>query len=74
MNFNATMSIPAHIKQDLPRLEHGISRSFNKIKNDVYKIEIFSDALLTGWGVCCNEEKTHGCRAQSDKKHYINYL
>lgn len=35
---------------------------------------IFLDASLTGWGISCNDNRTHGYWSESEKIHHINYL
>ncbi|XP_011702715.1 PREDICTED: uncharacterized protein LOC105458844, partial [Wasmannia auropunctata] len=40
----------------------------------VYKLNIFSDASRTGWGVSCDTGRAHGQWDNSDKLHHINYL
>ena len=40
----------------------------------MFNIEIFTDSSLTGWGACCNKNKTHGFWDDTDKHLHINFL
>lgn len=58
-NFkNVDAQISLH--DDLFWWENTISSSFNNIKNDLFRLGVFTYASLTGWGACCGFEKTHG--------------
>lgn len=51
-----------------------IPLSRNTIKIQKYKYEIYSDASITGWGLYCNGEKTHGFWNAEELNYHINYL
>ena len=59
-DFDKTMSLPIKVKSELDCWIKNISKSRNPINEGHYKIVIFSDASRSGWGVCCQEERTHG--------------
>lgn len=46
----------------------------NPIKTQNYTTEIFSDASRSGWGVCCEGERSYGHWDDKNRKHHINYL
>lgn len=46
----------------------------NPIKTQVYAIEIFSDASLSGWGSYCNNLRASGFWNKQERKNHINYL
>ena len=47
----------------------------NPIEEEIYELEIHSDASLSGWEACCRGEKAHGWWSlQEQAKHHINYL
>ncbi|KAJ8909546.1 hypothetical protein NQ315_012740, partial [Exocentrus adspersus] len=73
-NFNARMILPEYLKADFLWWEQNIVESYNDIVRNTFKLEIFTDSSLTGWGACCNGEKTHGFWSEQDKAHHINYL
>lgn len=74
MNFESQMPIPKYLHADLLWWEKTILTSSNVIKYDAFKIEIFTDASLTGWGGCSASEKTHGFWNDSNKHLHINVL
>ena len=73
-NFNAFMKIPTHIHEDLKWWLKTIPISKNSIKVKVYSLEIFSDASLTGWGVSCKKDSTHGFWDRDEQQCSINFL
>lgn len=46
----------------------------NSISLEKFKIEIFSDASLSGWGIFCNGRKSRGWWSDTEKKEHINFL
>lgn len=73
-NFDEIMVVPHYLHEDLLWWEQNILKSVNDIRTDVFAKEIFTDASLTGWGACCDLEKTHGFWSELDKKLHINIL
>lgn len=74
MCFESRMSLPTSLHYDLDWWIRTIDGSFNDIDKESFKLEIFTDASLTGWGACCNSERTYGSWSEADKAHHINYL
>ena len=48
--------------------------SINPIRCFKYDREIYSDASLSGWGVCCNGKRANGYRKENEKYLSINHL
>ncbi|XP_020297308.1 uncharacterized protein LOC109861882, partial [Pseudomyrmex gracilis] len=46
----------------------------NPIRTQLYAIEIFSDASLSGWGCYCNSSKAFRVWDEHERSHHINYL
>ncbi|XP_036146143.1 uncharacterized protein LOC118646722 [Monomorium pharaonis] len=75
-DFEARMTLPASIKEDL-RWWGSIfadPTQRNIICPGKFILEIFADASLTGWGAVCKGSRTHGFWSSNDKKNHINYL
>lgn len=47
---------------------------YNPIRKFQFKLEILSDASLSGWGIACNKEKAAGFWTQEESQFHINYL
>ncbi|KYM98959.1 hypothetical protein ALC62_10320 [Cyphomyrmex costatus] len=60
--------------QDLQWWERSILNSFNPFRTQIYALEIFSDASMTGWGCFCNGTSAHGFWNEEEGKHHINWL
>lgn len=73
-NYEKYMNIPDTILPDLKWWKHAITSSVNKIKQDSYDMEIFSDASNTGWGVACGKERASGLWSEQERTMHINYL
>lgn len=73
-NYNKTMIIRDIIKRDLCWWKSHILLSKNSIKQDVYVLEIYTDASRTGWGAVCGNAETYGWWSKEDLKKHINYL
>lgn len=60
-NFEAQMSLPISIREDLlwwkGVYENRSQR--NVIRSGSFKLEIFTDASLTGWAAICGITRTH---------------
>lgn len=74
MNYNAVMSIPDSILSDLSWWYNNIDLSYNDIKRDLFDMEIYTDASLTGWGAYMSGRRAHGWWCQDDKTKHINIL
>ena len=73
-DFDKIMSLPIKVKSDLDWWIKNILKSHNPINEGYYKIVIFSDASRSGWGVCCQEERTRVWWLPKELKEHINYL
>lgn len=73
-NYKAIMILSVNVKADLTWWENHILKSSNNIRQDSYNLEIYSDASLSGWGVACNDQQTHGFWNEEEKTHHINFL
>ena len=73
-NFDKSMKLSGDIKSELQWWIKNVSTANNLIRDSEFRLEIFSDSSLTGWGACCNEQKTHGWWDLNDQKEYINFL
>ncbi|XP_063912268.1 uncharacterized protein LOC135129117 [Zophobas morio] len=74
MNYDTSMSLSSTLQNDFLWWESAIQTSHNDIRFDNYDFVIYTDASLTGWGACCDEEKTHGWWTATESQHHINYL
>lgn len=74
LRYSASMNIPRYVLQDLSWWSNNIPNSYNNIRFDNYKLEIFSDASTTGWGAVCNGVKSHGWWDISQSNEHINVL
>lgn len=59
-NFDDLMHISESMKEDLRWWKEQIYKAKNPIRDNKYRIEIYTDASLTGWGAVCRGEKAHG--------------
>lgn len=73
-NFDEWMTISENAKLDLDWWIRKIPVAANPIREERYKLEIFSDASLTGWGVCCNKIRSHGWWDAEEQVEHINLL
>lgn len=73
-NYNECLSITMEMISDLEWWSSHIQRSYCTIKQFNFKLEIFSDSSRSGWGVVCNDIKSHGHWTEKDKSFHINYF
>lgn len=73
-NYDALVRLSHDAINDLAWWQRNILTSYNDIKQSNFRLEIFTDSSLTGWGACCGEEKTHGFWSPTEKNNHINYL
>lgn len=73
-NYDILMRLSATLSPDLSWWKRNILNAYNDIKQDSFCMEIFTDASLTGWGACVEDQKTNGWWTDADKKHHINFL
>ena len=57
------------------RVEKALKDTYNFIRNNIFKLEIFTDVSLTGWGSALQSgEKARGWWTDINKNEYINML
>lgn len=59
MNLDAKMQITPEVRIKLDWLIKNITAVNKPIRDSVFQMKIFSDASLTVWAACYNEDKTH---------------
>lgn len=73
-NFDKHMSLSKSAIEELNWWIDKIPRAVNPILKNRPVLEIFSDSSLSGWGVSCNNKKSHGWWNSEEKKEHINWL
>ncbi|XP_070529823.1 uncharacterized protein [Cardiocondyla obscurior] len=75
-NFNAQMTLPVSIREDLIWWKDNFedNSQINKIRPGNFDLTIFSDASTSGWGAVCADSRTHGFWSSGEKQFHINYL
>jgi len=73
-NYEALMNLDQELQEDFLWWEKNIVYRVYNISNREFKLVIFSDASLTGWGVACDDCRTHGHWNETERSHHINYL
>lgn len=73
-DYNKNLIFSNEIYKDLEWWIEKLPFSKNKIRDKSFKFTIFSDASLTGWGICCGDKKSYGFWSAEEKLHYINFL
>ena len=73
-NFEGSMEISPDVNLELKWWYENILSVNNPIRGSAFQLEIFSDASLSGWGACCNGERSHGWWNAEDQEEYINLL
>lgn len=73
-NFNEKMIISPAMQTDIQWWIDKILSAENPIRSPNYKIEIFTDASLSGWGASSMGESTHGWWDRQQQESHINYL
>ncbi|OXU17977.1 hypothetical protein TSAR_001823 [Trichomalopsis sarcophagae] len=74
LNYSATMTIPHSLSADLDWWEEKIWLSSNRIRQNRFDGEIFSDSSGSGWGAACNGEVSFGSWNEEELGNHINYL
>lgn len=62
------------IKDNLSWWIHNIPRAGQKIREDKYSVEIYTDSSKTGWGAYCGGKETHGFWSDRESREHINFL
>lgn len=73
-NFESLMEIPCHLSSDFEWWKNNSMTGYNLMRTNIFILEIFSDASTSGWGACCNDEKTHGYWNQKERNLHLNQL
>lgn len=73
-NFDALMCLPESLEDDFSWWLNNLPAGYRKINRVSFSLEIFSDASLSGWGACCNNESIHGFWNSDQRKHNIHFL
>lgn len=68
------MNIPSSVLPDLEWWCRAIEHPINKIKQNKFSLEIYSDASTTGWGAACGEKTVSGMWRDDKRSRHINYL
>lgn len=72
--FEKVMEIPSNLSDDLDWWSRSINNARNHITSFDPKVEIFSDASLSGWGAACSGKQTHGFWNEEEQSFHINRL
>lgn len=72
-NFDSVMLLSSRLSEDFMWWKQHI-RGENSLKPFRFKLEIFSDASSTGWGIFFKGQRSHGFWSPEEKSHHINYL
>lgn len=73
-NYNRVMQLPDDINTDLLWWNLNVIDAKKKISPKEFKLEIFSDASKSGWGVVCKDQKAHGHWNALEQSFHINQL
>lgn len=73
-NFDKPMCLSKSAIKDLNWWSLKIPGAVSPILKNRPVLEIFSDSSLSGWGVSCNNVKSHGWWNSEEKKEHINWL
>lgn len=73
-DFDKKMKISTYIKEDISWWKKNFKNARKQIKIMNFKMEIFSDASMTGWGAFCKGKKAHGHWSFEESTLYINQL
>jgi ribonuclease HI len=73
-SYESYVSISQESKTELLWWQHHLLAGYNDIRTDDYKITIYTDASLSGWGAACENSSTHGFWGRLEKQLHINHL
>jgi len=59
-NFDTIVNLSTELEEDFAWWKKNILLACAPMTEPVYNLEIFSDASLTGWGVFCENQRSHG--------------
>lgn len=66
-DYNKKLYLSEEMHKDLDWWINKLPVGKNNIRNQKYSKEIFSDASLTGWGIFCGDERSHGFWSEEEK-------
>ena len=72
-NYDAHMTVPS-LAEDLGWWESNLVGGWKSLHPASFKLEIFSDASLTGWGASCGDRVANGFWMGDDLDLHINVL
>lgn len=73
-NYDSLMNIPFTLSTDFDWWLTNIITAQKSLKPRNFDMEIFSDSSLTGWGLFCNGERSHGFWSASERLSHVNNL
>jgi ribonuclease HI len=73
-NYDAFMRIPKNLLSDFDWWLKSLPNCFNPLIKDKYKVTMYTDSSLKGWGIVRGSQKTHGFWSESQSNMHINYL
>ncbi|XP_072757731.1 uncharacterized protein [Anoplolepis gracilipes] len=73
-NYEAVMHLARDLQSDFAWWELNVLHRNSSLASRSFRFEIFLDASLTGWGISCGTNRTHGLWNESERLHHINYL
>lgn len=73
-DYDSFMNIPDSLLEDVHWWLNKIDHATHRIRNDDYRVEIYSDASTTGWGAACGDQTASGQWSISEQEYHINYL
>lgn len=73
-DYNKQMYLSSSLADDFNWWKLQALRGMNNIQEEVFTLEIYTDASLTGWGAFCNGRSTFGWWTEEDKFKHINFL
>lgn len=73
-NYEGRIVINKNMKEDLNWWQDNVLTGKNPIRLHHFKVELSSDASLTGWGAHCQGISAHGLWSITEKQFSINYL
>ena len=73
-NYEATMRLSSTLIREFNWWEINISFTKNPFRQSHYKLTIFSDASLTGWGAFCGDGLAFGQWSAAERTLHINCL
>lgn len=72
--YEGNVSLKEELNEDLSWWKQNILTSVNSFGVHSYKMTIYSDASLTGWGASCEGKNSHGFWSAEERNFHINYL